>query len=439
MQNFTRCLATLLLPLAGCGLDERTSSTETELSVPERAANSSGWAESASTVGSEIDRSNPFFRVVHPGRSCASCHEAAAGWTIVPQPATASTTGPLFKPFDASVNPGWPVATAAQRANAYALVLSRGLLRTTQSVPATQTFRVIAVSDPYNFSTPAAFTRFRRPSSIANEMLAQTLTWDGIEVPPRDLLVGISLQASAFHLQTSLSIADAELMADFMQSLVHAQGEDAIAGRLDAAGAHGGVIALAGETFIPKHNDPLAPGFDPNVFTLYGAWTNTDPGADARTRARAAIARGEVLFNTRSFPITDVAGLSDLPGTVTSGTCSTCHSVPNVGSHPVFRPMNIGTASPSLPGASALPILTVSNATETVQVTDLGRAQQTLKWADLGKFSVPRLRGLASRAPYFHAGSHATLDAVVGFYNVRFAIGLTVAERADLAAFLKAL
>jgi cytochrome c peroxidase len=51
----------------------------------------------------------------------------------------------------------------------------------------------------------------------------------------------------------------------------------------------------------------------------------------------------------------------------------------------------------------------------------------------------PTLRGLASRAPYFHNGSADSLDEVVDFYNQRFSIGLTPDEKKDLVAFLNAL
>jgi cytochrome c peroxidase len=73
------------------------------------------------------------------------------------------------------------------------------------------------------------------------------------------------------------------------------------------------------------------------------------------------------------------------------------------------------------------------------QTTDPGRAPITGKWADIGKFKGPILRGLAARAPYFHNGSAASLDAVVDFYNTRFTIGLSPREHADLVAFLRAL
>jgi cytochrome c peroxidase len=76
---------------------------------------------------------------------------------------------------------------------------------------------------------------------------------------------------------------------------------------------------------------------------------------------------------------------------------------------------------------------------ETVQTTDPGRAMLTGKWADIGKFKGPVLRGLSARAPYFHNGSARSFDDVLDFYESRFNLGLTPQERSDLIAFLKAL
>ena len=75
----------------------------------------------------------------------------------------------------------------------------------------------------------------------------------------------------------------------------------------------------------------------------------------------------------------------------------------------------------------------------TVQTTDPGRALITGKWADIGKVKGPILRGLASRAPYFHNGSAATLADVLVFYDMPFNIGFTPQEKADLIAFLNSL
>jgi cytochrome c peroxidase len=76
---------------------------------------------------------------------------------------------------------------------------------------------------------------------------------------------------------------------------------------------------------------------------------------------------------------------------------------------------------------------------ETVKTTDPGRALITGKWADIGKVKGPILRGLASRAPYFHNGSAENLADVLTFYDKRFNIGFTAQEKADLIAFLNAL
>jgi cytochrome c peroxidase len=72
-------------------------------------------------------------------------------------------------------------------------------------------------------------------------------------------------------------------------------------------------------------------------------------------------------------------------------------------------------------------------------VTDPGRALITGKFADIGKFKGPVLRGLAARAPYFHNGSAATLSDVIEFYNDRFGTGITGQDKADLIAFLNTL
>jgi len=90
---------------------------------------------------------------------------------------------------------------------------------------------------------------------------------------------------------------------------------------------------------------------------------------------------------------------------------------------------------------SYLPVFTLVNNTtnETVQTTDPGRAMITGKWVDIGKLKGPILRGLASRAPYFHNGSAASLEDVLVFYDKRFNIGFTNQEEADLIAFLNTL
>ena len=73
------------------------------------------------------------------------------------------------------------------------------------------------------------------------------------------------------------------------------------------------------------------------------------------------------------------------------------------------------------------------------QTTDPGMGLITGKCGDLGKFKVPRLNGLAARAPYFHNGNAETLRDLVEFYNARFNIGLSEQDKQDLVNFLNSL
>jgi cytochrome c peroxidase len=77
--------------------------------------------------------------------------------------------------------------------------------------------------------------------------------------------------------------------------------------------------------------------------------------------------------------------------------------------------------------------------TADVVTTDPGRALVTGKIADVGMFKPPILRDLASRSPYFHAGAAQDIQHLINFYNLRFVIGLTDQEKADLANFVEAL
>ncbi|HVN88629.1 MAG TPA: hypothetical protein VMT61_02310 [Candidatus Binataceae bacterium] len=273
--------------------------------------------------------------------------------------------------------------------------------------------------------------------------------WDGREPSLRSQATNATLG----HAQGNSAPTDAQLdqIVNFETGIFDAQIFDQEAGRLDKHGATGGPDNLSTQEFYIGINDVLSPGFTDDVFTLYGAWANQSGDDDAR--ARAAIARGEALFNTRQFTITGVNGLNlfsfdPLGAAPFTGGCVTCHDSPNVGNHSKKLPIDIGVPDAVTPvlNIAALPVFTVA-CTETTgplagvvfNVTDLGRAAITGKCADVGKFKGPILHGLAARAPYFNNGSAATLDDVVNFYDQRFSIGFTDQEKADLVAFLKTL
>lgn len=153
--------------------------------------------------------------------------------------------------------------------------------------------------------------------------------------------------------------------------------------------------------------------------------------------------RGQALFNSKPINITDVAGLNDdLNLASIPGTCGTCHDSPNVGNHSVSAPLNIGVGDVNSPlDVSYLPVFTLQNRTthELKTTTDPGRALITGLWKDVGRLKGPILRGLSSRAPYFHNGSADSLADVLDFYNKRFNVGLTPQEKKDLIAFLNTL
>ncbi len=204
---------------------------------------------------------------------------------------------------------------------------------------------------------------------------------------------------------------------------------------------------MSREPFFVGINDPLGQNptgapFNPNAFTLFDAWTSLAGSPDdARTAARRAIARGQALFNTHPLAITGVGGLNDELGVASiPGTCTTCHDAPNVGNHSVKAPLDLGLTDVER-RTPDMPLYTLRNVMtgEVRQTTDPGRAMITGKWKDIARFKGPVLRGLAARAPYFHNGFAATLADVVNFYDTRFNLHLTPAEKADLIAFLAAL
>jgi hypothetical protein len=232
------------------------------------------------------------------------------------------------------------------------------------------------------------------------------------------------------------AIVDGEL------ALFTAQTLDTGAGPLTNFGALGGPEHLANTPFFLGINDSLSPGFDPNAMTLYDAWAPpTNPSSENAAQRRYSVFRGQQLFNTKPIAITGVGGLNDALGVPTiMGTCTTCHDTPNIGNHSLSLPINIGISDGSR-RTPDLPLYTLRNNTTgaLIRTTDPGRALITGRWADIGKFKGPILRGLQLRAPYFHDGSAASLEDVIAFYDARFAIGLSTQERRDLVAFLQAL
>ena len=441
--------------------------------------NAYGLVQTYNTKGEAIDLSGPFFQSLGGnGRSCASCHRPAQGWSVSPDELKLRffvTQGldPIFRTNDGSVcDHGIDTSTMGARRNAYRLLLHKGLIRVSMLVPENAEFQVISVANPYGCDEMDTLSVYRRPLPATNLRFLSALMWDGREssiqsgtqpitynTNPDDLRADLTHQAmdaTLGHAQAPVAPTQEQLQAivDFEMAMVTAQGVDFHAGPLDAHGATGGPVTLGRQTmpgFYIGINDPLGGNprgvpFNPNVFKVFDAWMNgpQHPGEPANAQGvRASIARGQALFNSKPISISGVAGLNDaLHLASITGTCGTCHDAPNAGNHSIAVPLNIGIADPdSALDMSFLPVITLQNkVTQEIKVTtDPGRALVTGLWKDIGKMKGPVLRGLAARAPYFHNGSAATLGDVIDFYEKRFDIGLTQQEKADLIAFLNAL
>jgi cytochrome c peroxidase len=430
-----------------------------------------GAVETYNINNTVIDLTGPFFQSLGTnGRACASCHRPAEAWSVSAAEVQARfllTQGldPIFRTNDGSnCDHNIDTSTVEGRRSAYGLLLSRGLLRIALAVPANAEFTVVSVQNPYGCSETSTLSMYRRPLPATNLRFLSTVMFDGRESSPQtgtqkityttnpgDLLADLAHQAidaTMGHAQAATPPTPQQVqdIVNFETALRTAQAIDFSAGLLNVDGATGGPVPLASQPFYIGINDSFPPAFgfnpsgapfDPAIFNLFNAWINS------QNTARAAIARGQAVFNTKTINITGVAGVNDVLGVSSlSGSCGTCHDAPNVGDHSFPAPLNIGAGDLTSPlDVSYLPLITLRNNVtgETVQTTDPGRALITGLWADIGKVKGPILRGLAARAPYFHNGSANSLRDVVTFYDKRFNVGFTEQEKADLIAFLNSL
>jgi hypothetical protein len=464
--------------------------------------NPGGTSSTLSTTGA-VDLTGPFFQSLGTnGRSCGSCHQPSDAMSVSAahvQQRFDATSGldPIFRTVDGSnCNHDIDVSTIAGRVEAYSLLRTRGLIRIAIEVPASADFEIVEVDNPYLCSETSSISMYRRPLPATNLRFLSAVMSDGRESTsltgttkilfsnyPTSLLNDLahqSVDATTGHAQgdgTRPTPFEQQQIVDFETALFSAQMTAAAGGALDALGANGGPLALVNQSFFISSNSSVhfllpqfelpgglvVPGdgqFTPAIFSLFDAWADL-PHADPR----AAIARGQVLFNSKPITITGVKGINDdvaagglVPGGLQSlsGTCGTCHDTVNVGNHSFPTPLNIGVGDPSPSNRSVnlggldvsyLPMVRVCKKDPTtgaltsncVTTTDLGQALIDGRFDHVGKVKGPILRGLSARAPYFHNGSAQTLLDVVRFYENRFGVIFTPQEEADLVAFLSAL
>lgn len=434
-------------------------------------ANELGVARHLSTAGA-IDKDNPFFKPFGNGRSCASCHQQAQGFSITPQELqnrfdTSKGNDPIFSLNDGANSPLATFSNLDQKRLAYSMLLNKGLIRIGMKIPANAEFELLKAEDPYQYASENELSLFRRPLPSANLKFLSDVMWDGREtardINTKDCLPQLgcfaALETNLMHQANSatlghaqaardLSLAEQKSIVDFEKTLFSAQVFDQDARFLDSANGQGGPVFLQNTNFYFGINDLIlgdirtGAAYTRNTMKNFSAWLNNPGTTDAKVDAkRRSIARGEVLFNTRTFNPRNLTNIPiDLKISLNRVTCSSCHNTPQAGGASTPLAVSIFTDDSGL-RTPDLPLYTLRNKiTGAVMKTmDPGIAMQSGKWEDIGRFKVPSLRGLASRAPYFHNGSAETLFDVVSHYDTTFAMFLTGQELADLVAFLGAL
>jgi len=465
--------------------------------------NPNGASQTYSANGGGIDLTGPFFQSLGSnGRTCGTCHQPSDGMSVSAADVDLRfllTQGkdPIFRPVDGSnCDHNIDVSTLEGRRSAYSLLRTRGLLRIALAVPANADYQVTEVSNPYGCNETDTISEYRRPLPATNLRFLSAVMWDGRESAaatgttkmsysnfPNSLVSDLehqSVDATTGHAQgdgTRPTPAEQQEIVNFEMGLTTAQSFGYRIGPLSARGANGGPQGLLNQPFFISMNSSVhfllsqfeqpgglvSPGdgeFTPAIFATFDGWS-TLPAEDPR----AAVARGQEIFNSMPINITGVAGINDdvsagglAAGGIPSltGTCGTCHDTPNVGDHSFPTPLDIGTGNPNPSNASTnlggldiayLPTITVCKTdpgtglpTNTCKTTtDLGQALIDGNFDHVGKIKGPILRGLSARAPYFHNGSARTLLDVVRFYETRFKLTLTQQQESDLVAFLGSL
>jgi len=146
--------------------------------------------------GPPLQFTNPFFRSLGTnGRTCATCHVASDGWTIVPahiQQRFSQSFGldPLFRTNDGSNCAGADASSPDKAKAAYSLLLNRGLIRVQLPIPAEAEYILVSVDDPYHCAAiPGYISVYRRPLPATNLKFLSSVMWDGRETFPEQSMV----------------------------------------------------------------------------------------------------------------------------------------------------------------------------------------------------------------------------------------------------------
>jgi hypothetical protein len=151
--------------------------------------NATGVLETDNVANQPIDLTGPFFQSLGTnGRSCASCHRPAQGWTISADEVrfrfeVTQGLDPIFRTNDGSnCNHNIDTSTVAGRRQAYSLLINKGLIRIALAVPPTAEFNVISVVNRYGCGDQSMLSIYRGPPAIHESPIPQHshVGWAGI-------------------------------------------------------------------------------------------------------------------------------------------------------------------------------------------------------------------------------------------------------------------
>jgi cytochrome c peroxidase len=302
------------------------------------------------------------------------------------------------------------MSTVEARWNATTM-LRQGKFARKIGLPATRNYDLVAIDDPFGVSTPETLFWFRRPMPTAN-LRNHIVHWDSALTVGTDRLAGLQKQAriNVTAAQQGGTPSDAVVaeIAEYEDQLSHAQIILRGVGRLDADGARGGPAHAAVQPLIAGR------------FDLYDAWQHSE------NPRRLQVWRGQEVFNNVNA--------------ASGRRCGGCHNAANNGLNVNGAMFNIGASAPEV-AKPDMAVFTFQSRVDgsLIRSTDPGRGLRDGQFSSLNKFKTPTLRGLASRASYFHGGTADTLEGVVHHYETQLGFDFTPAEEADLVAFLKAL
>jgi hypothetical protein len=378
--------------------------------------NQNGFAASFGAVEGFVDLSNDFFRAQGTnGRHCGTCHGVENGWGINPSGVNllfliSAGTHPIFVNNLDTDTPTSDMSTVEARW-ASTTMLRQGKFTRKVAPPMVRDYDVIAASDPFGVGTTSSLWFFRRPLATS-DFRSHGVMWDGANTVGTVLRDGLIKQArgNVTGAQQGQPAPDPVIFAivDYEMQLTHAQTYVWGLGRTDAGGARGGPEHAAAQPFVEGR------------FDLFDAWeTSSHP-------RRRQVFRGQELFNNVNPP--------------SGRRCGGCHNAANGGQNVSGTLFDVGASRPEFARAD-MAIYTFQRISDgaIVETTDPGRGIRNGVFADLGRFKTPTLRGLSSRAPYFHNGIAGSLEAVVDHYEAALGFDFTDAEEADLVAFLEAL